>query len=120
MKIFIDRMRLRARHGVMPQERQVGQDFLVSVEAETPNEQSTQTDRLEDTVSYAEMADAVRREMGQPSLLLEHVCGRIARRLLSAFPTLSRVTVRITKLAPPITGLQCQGSGVELTLARGD
>ena len=118
MKIFLNDIRLRAYHGVLPQERQVGGDFLVSVSAVTNHEQATVSDELADTVNYALVADVVRQEMAIPSRLLEHVCGRICRRLLSDFPMLDSVTVRLTKLAPPITGLQCNGSGVELTLSR--
>lgn len=118
MKIYIERMRVRACHGVMEQEQRVGQDFLVSIEAETDQERSTLSDDLADTVSYADICDLVRREMAQPSRLLEHVCGRVARALLAQFPTLRQVTVRITKLAPPITGLQCEGCGVELTVLK--
>lgn len=107
---------MRAHHGVLPQEHAVGALFQVSIEAETANERSTETDQLTDTVSYADMAVAVRQEMEQPSQLLEHVAGRIARRLLADFPTLSSVRVRLTKQNPPITGLQCDGAGVEICL----
>ncbi len=117
MKIFINDIRLRARHGVLAQERVVGGDFLVSVVVETEQEQAAETDNLADTVNYALIADVVRQEMGQPSQLLEHVCGRICRRLLSEFPSLCNATVRITKENPPIIGLQCAGSGVELSMA---
>ncbi len=113
MKIYINNIKIRAKHGVMEQERSVGADFMVSVEAECLNELSTLTDELSDTISYADMAEDVKQEMQIPSQLLEHVAGRIGRRLLAEFSTLSQVTVRITKLVPPIPGLQCEGAGVE-------
>ncbi len=98
----------------MPQEREVGADFLVSVEVETDDESSTVSDNLSDTISYADMAEVVRHEMETPSQLVEHVAGRIGRRILSLSPTLSSVLVRITKCNPPIAGLQCKGAGVEV------
>lgn len=101
----------------MTQERTVGNDFLVSVEAEADCADAIESDELADTVSYASMADIVHDEMAVPSQLLEHVCGRIGRNLLRQFPTLSSVTVRITKLSPPIKGLQCDGAGVEVKLS---
>ena len=116
MKIFLNNIRLHARHGVMLQEQSVGAEFLVTIEAETNNEQSTLTDELSDTVSYAEMSEVVREEMSTPSKLLEHAAGRIVRRLLEEFPTLIRVSVRLTKLSPPIVGLQCDGAGTEITI----
>ena len=114
MKIFLNNIRLHAFHGVMAQERIVGNDFLVSVEAETNFSDAMESDELADTISYASMAEVVCREMEKPSQLLEHVAGRIARNLLNEFPDLTSVTVRITKLAPPIPGLQCDGAGVEV------
>ena len=102
----------------MPQERTVGADFLVSVEADADIADAIESDELIDTVSYASMADVVCNEMAVPSQLLEHVCGRIGRSLLHQFPTLSRVKVRITKVVPPIVGLQCDGAGVEVTIDR--
>ena len=114
MKIFLNDIKLHARHGVLPQEQSVGADFLVSVEAETEDNGAIDTDELTDTVSYADMADVVKQEMAIPSRLLEHAAGRIARRMLKQFPTLTCISVRLTKLAPPITGLECVGAGVEL------
>ena len=114
MKIFLNDIKLHARHGVLPQEQSVGADFLVSVEAETEDNGAIDTDELTDTVSYADMADVVKQEMAIPSRLLEHAAGRIARRMLKQFPTLACISVRLTKLAPPITGLECVGAGVEL------
>lgn len=102
----------------MLQERSVGAEFLVTVEAETDHEQSTLTDELKDTINYAEMAEVVKEEMDKPSQLLEHAAGRIARHLLAVFPTLSRVSVRLTKLSPPIVGLQCDGAGTEITVSK--
>lgn len=117
-KIFLNNIHIHAFHGVMPQERMVGADFLVSVEASADIADAIESDELTDTVSYANMADIVRSEMAVPSQLLEHVCGRIGHSLLHQFPTLSRVTMRITKVVPPIVGLQCDGAGVEVTMDR--
>ena len=113
MKIFVNDIRLYAYHGVMEQERIVGGWFRVSVEAETHEDKSVQTDELADTVSYADLAQVVREEMGVTSHLVEHVAGRIGQRLLKDYPTLLSATVRVTKENPPL-GLTCQGAGVEV------
>lgn len=116
MKIFLNNIWQHAYHGVMSQERVVGADFLVTVEAETNQTASVESDQLTDTVNYADMADTIREEMSKPSKLLEHVAGRIGHSLLRKYPTLTQVTVRLTKLTPPIAGLQCEGAGVEISL----
>ena len=45
-----------------------------------------QTDDVADTVSYADVYEAVKAEMKVPSKLLEHVGGRIVKRLFGDFP----------------------------------
>ena len=117
MKIILERMKSYARHGVMEQERVVGGNFYTTVIAETEQTDSMWTDELSDTVSYADIVTVVQQEMEQPSKLLEHVAGRIARRLLGDYPALTQVTVRVIKENPPFKA-QCQGAGVEVNLAR--
>ena len=78
---------------------------------------ATTTDSLDDTVNYAQVYKIVREEMATPSRLIEHVCGRIARRLLSDFDMIDAVEISMLKQNPPI-GADCDGCGVELTLTR--
>lgn len=120
MTITLQNIRLRAHHGCMPQEVVVGGDFLVTVRVEVPPSQLAITDDdLGGTIDYAAVFRVVQEEMRTPSRLLEHVCGRIARRMLADFPTSTQVSVSLTKCAPPIEGLACDGATVELTLQRG-
>jgi dihydroneopterin aldolase len=42
--------------------------------------------------------------MSIPSHLLEHLAGRILTILKCTFPQLTAVTLRVTKLAPPLSG----------------
>ncbi|MBO4612170.1 MAG: dihydroneopterin aldolase [Bacteroidaceae bacterium] len=116
MRIFLNDIQVHAHHGVMEQEATVGGDFLVSVSMEADVERAGETDCLEDTVNYADIALLVKQEMAIRSKLLEHVATRIAKRLLAEFSAARSVKVSITKLCPPIPGLQSSGAGVELTL----
>ena len=116
MKIFLNDMLVHARHGVLEQETTVGNDFLVIVELDADVERAGETDCLNDTISYADMAEVVRKEMQIPSKLVEHVATRIAKRMLTEFTAARSARVRITKLAPPIPGLLSSGAGVEVEL----
>ena len=107
-----------AYHGVLPEERQMGNTFVVDLVLDADIERAVCTDELGDTVNYAEVYEVVKREMAVPSLLLEHVCGRIATALLDVFPMLSRVRVCVTKKNPPIEGAGSCESAVRLVLAR--
>ena len=107
-----------AYHGVLPEERQMGNTFTVDLTLETDISRAMCTDELSDTINYAEAYAVVKKEMEISSLLLEHVCGRIATALLDLFPALSRVYVSVTKKNPPIEGAGACESAVRLTLTR--
>jgi dihydroneopterin aldolase len=111
--INIDKAEFYSYHGVMPQERVVGNSFLVSLKVEVDVLAATESDRLEDTLSYAEMFDVVRSEMAVPSSLLEHVAGRIVKSLRQRFPAIRKIDITVTKKNPPIVG-QMEGVGVRL------
>ena len=107
-----------AYHGVLPEERQKGNTFVVDLTLEADITRAVCTDELSDTINYAEAYEVARREMSVPSLLLEHVCGRIASALLDAFSALQRVRVCVTKKNPPIEGAGACESAVSLVLSR--
>ena len=107
-------MAFYAYHGVLPQERAVGGEYWVDLTLYPADiSAAVQGDRLDGTINYAEAYEIVRREMAQPSALLEHVCGRIAQALFAAFPALLRIEVEVCKVNPPI-GAACHGASVKL------
>ena len=115
--VFIDRARLYARHGVMEQERTVGAWFTVSVWIDCDMERAVEHDLLDGTVSYADVYNIIRSEMSTPSQLLEHVAGRIARRVLDTNACAGSVRVVIVKENPPM-GAAVNGAGVDITFGR--
>ena len=76
MYIRMEGMKFYAFHGVMPQENLVGANFYVDLKLKTDFTSAAQTDKLEGTVSYADIYNSVKEVMGTPSKLLEHVCHR--------------------------------------------
>ncbi len=106
-------MRFYAYHGVMPQEQKVGNKFSVSVLLEADIETATLNDSLDDTISYADVAEVVSAEMEVPSLLLEHVAGRIFRSLTSRFQSITSLEVSVFKYNPPGCG-ETERAGVVL------
>lgn len=114
-KIFLRQVRFHAFHGVLDQERRVGNDYVINVVAECDFTHAMLTDELEDTVSYADIYCVVKEEMAIPSKLLEHVAGRIGERLFNEFPSLQSLDISIMKVNPPF-GADCEGAGVEVHL----
>lgn len=114
-EIAIDGLRLRCRHGVMPQERVVGNDFEYTIVMRYDASEAVKSDDISAAVNYAEAVDVVRRTMETPSQLLEHAAGRLIDAFFAAFPSVCFVKVCVTKVAPPIPA---QMRGVSVTLAR--
>ena len=116
-EIVLRNLRFHAFHGVLEQERTVGNDYVVSVIMQVPLADAVRSDRVEDTVNYADVYDLVRCEMMKPSALMEHVAGRMAAALETAFPQIESVRISITKVNPPM-GADCDGAAVELGFRR--
>lgn len=113
--IFLHHVRFHARHGVLPQELIVGNDYVVDMQVDYDFSRAMKSDDLNDTLNYATLYRILSEEMQVPSQLLERVSGRIADRLFRTFPAIESLHLRITKENPPI-GADCDGAGVEIHL----
>lgn len=118
-RVFVKNIRLHAFHGVLPQERKTGNDYSVSISVRYPFGEVLTSDNVEHTLNYACIYDIVREEMAVCSNLVEHVAGRIARRVLQEFSLADDVHVEVVKLNPPM-GAACDGAGVSLVMCRKD
>lgn len=112
-------MRFYAYHGVLEQETRVGNHFSVNLSIEAEIEQSLLSDELSDTLNYAELYISVADEMAIASKLLEHVVGRIARRLFAEFARIRSVDVTLIKHNPPFEG-NVQAAEVRLQIDRAE
>ncbi len=113
--IVLKEVRFHAFHGVMPQERKVGADFLITLRLGYDLTRAMQSDDVRDTLNYAEVYRVVQVEMEKPSALLEHVAGRVANAILRQFPDVVSIDLELTKQNPPM-GAYSKGAGVELHL----
>jgi len=102
--IEIEGMEFYAYHGHFEVEKIAGNRFLVNLKIEANLTKAGQTDRLEDTLDYQKAYLAVKKEMAVPSDLLEHVCQRIINRIKAEFPKAQKVTVKVSKMNPPMGG----------------
>lgn len=102
--ITITGLRITAYHGVMPQERRVGNQFIVDIRLDVDAKKAMESDDLSGTVNYAEVIEIVKHEMAIPSKLLEHVAARIRQALnLRYGARINGGSVTVSKLAPPIS-----------------
>jgi len=105
MEIFIENARIYGRHGVLEQERRVGNEFIVNLSVRVPVSDLMKEDQLAGTVSYAELYEIVAEEMAKPRMLLESVAIGIADKVKSRFPEVKGGWISITKSTPPIAGI---------------
>ncbi len=102
--IEIEGMEFYAFHGQFEVEKIAGNRFLVNLKIDADLSNAGQTDRLEDTLDYQKAYLAVKEEMAIPSDLLENVCQRIIDRIKSEFQEAKKVTVKVSKMNPPMSG----------------
>jgi dihydroneopterin aldolase len=102
--IAIENMEFYAFHGCYDTEKRVGNHFRVSLRLEADLDAAAASDRIEETINYLTVYELVAGEMRIVSDILEHVAGRIVEALYARFPQLERVTVEVSKLAPPLGG----------------
>ncbi len=115
--IYLKNIHLRARHGVLPQEHVVGNDYVLNVEVDYPLSAACQSDNVADTLNYAEVLSLVRDAMNVSSALLEHVAYRICEAVLDHYSKATAVRVDLMKVAPPMT-VDGDGAGVILEVVR--
>ena len=115
--IILQEMRFYAYHGVLPQERIVGGDYIVSVEVDVDTTAAMEHDVVDVTLNYAELYEVVRHEMLTPSDLLEHLAGRIGKAIMTAFPQVKAVDLTVMKDNPPM-GADCKGAGIKLHIEK--
>lgn len=105
-KIIMQGMKFFGQHGVLHQEKELGQRFEVDLVLELDLEEAAQRDNLAATVSYADVYRVVEEIVtGPPFHLIEAVAGAIARAVLESFAPVQEVTVRIKKPGAPVPGI---------------
>jgi dihydroneopterin aldolase len=88
--------------GVTAAEREVGQRLLLDLRIDVGECDATVTDRLEDTVDYAEVCELSNLVAQQRSYkTLERLCAAIADRLLERYD-IEGVWVKASKPEPPL------------------
>ncbi|HET6570628.1 MAG TPA: dihydroneopterin aldolase [Solirubrobacterales bacterium] len=104
-------------HGVSDAEQEVGQRLEFDLSFDVPDCDAVLTDRIEDTVDYAEVCDIVALAATERSYrTLERLAQVVGGRLIERYGCES-VRVRASKPEPPLP-LSIQEVGVEVTQER--
>jgi dihydroneopterin aldolase len=101
-RIALKGLRARGRHGVLPAERELGQEFIVDATLYLDTAPAAAADDLTKTVHYGELAEALVKVVeGEPVQLIETLAQRLADVCL-ADELVRAVEVCVHKPAAPI------------------
>ena len=99
--IEISGLSLFTHVGVTAAEREVGQRLLLDLRIDVGDTDATVTDRVEDTVDYAQVCDIANLIAQRSYKTLERLCAAIADRLLEQYDV-HAVWVKAAKPEPPL------------------
>ena len=101
-------------HGVNPEEKQLGQRFVVDLELSLDLAPAGRSDDLKATVNYSEIYRIVRDVIeGQPRNLLEAVAEQIASDVLQQ-TSAEAVRIRLAKPWAPVKGMVAGEVAIEI------
>ncbi|WP_163583019.1 dihydroneopterin aldolase [Gracilibacillus saliphilus] len=104
-KIYLNQMTFYGFHGVFPEEKKLGQRFLVDVVLEADLKQAGQSDDLQYSIDYGLVYQLTKQIVeGRSKNLIEAVAEEVAETLLSKFDPLQACNVKVMKPDPPIPG----------------
>ncbi len=102
-KIIVKGLKLFAYHGVNPEEKVDGQNFILDITAELDASAAKVSDNVEDTVSYAKIIKTARAVFTERSYdLIEAAADKVGMEIMKMCPELENVTVLLKKPEAPI------------------
>ncbi|MDA0194242.1 MAG: dihydroneopterin aldolase [Bacteroidetes bacterium] len=114
-KIFLEGMKFHGYHGLHDSERKEGNAFIIDLEIETDFASAGEDDDINQTIDYEEVYRTVKLQMEGSCYLLERLAMKILTSLKKQFPMIQKLTVKVSKLNPPVGG-ECDRACVELSL----
>ena len=117
-KINIKNLQVFARHGVLPEEKALGQKFLVSAALYLDTRNAGMSDDIAKTLDYAETCRVIKDFVGNNTFcLIESVAERLAALLLAENPALQRVWLEVKKPWAPVA-IPLEAVSVEIERSR--
>jgi dihydroneopterin aldolase len=119
VSVEVRRLSIYTHHGMSDAERETGQRLEFDVSFDVPDCDAVLTDRIEDTIDYAEVCDVVALAATERNYkTLERLCRVVGERLIERFGC-ETVQVRAAKPEPPLP-LAVREVAVEVTLDQGE
>lgn len=102
-KIFIKGLKIKAYHGVNPEEKIDGQNFILDITAELDARKAKISDDVDDTVSYSKMMKtAIAVFTAESYNLIEVAAHKVGMAIMQEYEKLESITVLLKKPEAPI------------------
>ncbi len=102
-KIIIKGLNFFAYHGVNPEEKEQGQNFIFDIVLHVNINEACRSDNVEDTVSYAKVVKTVRRVFCSEKYdLLEKCAQVVADAIFEEYPAVFVVEITLKKPQAPV------------------
>lgn len=103
-KIIVKGLKIFAFHGVNPEEKVDGQEFIIDAELYCDLSTPCNSDDLNDTINYAKVVKTIRAAMTDENYdLIERAAKEIADRILVQFEKVERVDITLKKPHAPVS-----------------
>lgn len=117
-KIHLKNLIFHAHHGVLPEERRLGQRFIIDLEMGVDLSEAGRSDDLATSVCYGSVYESVKAVVTEQQFqLLEALAEAIAQKIFAEFERVEQVHLWVKKPEAPIAGV-FDYAGVEIVRQR--
>lgn len=93
-------------HGVLPEEKRLGQRFFVDAVLSVESPDACESDNLSSTVDYGKAFSIIESIVtGSSCDLIEHLAYKIGESLCDEFSEIARASITVRKPSVPISGI---------------
>lgn len=102
LTISLEEMKFYSGHGVYPEEKIIGNTFIVDVSVSVEDKGPIKD--ISQTIDYETVYDIIRTEMNMISGILESLAYSCVEKIKQHFPQAKIISIKISKLHPPMIG----------------
>jgi dihydroneopterin aldolase len=105
-KIIMENMAFYGNHGVLPEEKALGQKFFVDAYLGLPLKKAGENDDLNFSVNYGAVYETIKEVVTEECFdLLEALAERLCNAIFDAYPQVAEIRIRVKKPEAPVPGL---------------
>ena len=105
-KIILKNLAFFGFHGVLEQEKTLGQKFFVDITVSTDTKNAGLSDEVDNTVSYAEIYEIAKFHAQEKRYdLIEALAENISKDILMKYNDISEIEIEIKKPEAPVRGI---------------